>query len=425
MTESIELKELEQRGPRRSANFEKLQTSINDYYNNAFKPEIASTIRYIVNESNHKKMSLGVKQVANVGTESEKDITSSVDIEVGQFQNTLLVLEKQFRDAYSRLKIKNNRFIFIDNIDVIMTDSGNKSALAEYYSCITGLVNAVWSVNTNVFRTMPESSGFLKVVLLVRPDILSNTNLDNLANKIRDNGVLLDWRTTYDSYGTSGLFKIVNRLLAYNNPGLGEDEYWDYYFPWRTQTTHPLRRESDSSFINCLRLSLSRPRDLITIMKSIQDYGSQSQSSIVVTKKEDFLSNDTQNAISNYYVNEAKDWCSYKIANQEFKTLIFFFTFMTGKSRFTYEEYEEKYKEYFSQVDQRKMEIFDDLLNPSDFLQLLYELNMICYFDYDNGVELTRFCYREREISNLNPRVKIPSQYGFHKAVYKALNIRW
>lgn len=85
---------------------------------------------------------------------------------------------------------------------------------------------------------MPDSDGFLKVVLSIRTDMFSKLNLHNQANKIRDNSVFLDWRTTYQSYTTSPLYQLCNNLLTYNNPIEGGQTAWDYYFPWFTDSTN-------------------------------------------------------------------------------------------------------------------------------------------------------------------------------------------
>jgi len=286
---------------------------------------------------------------------------------------------------------------------------------------LQGLAEAIWAVNTTVFRRMPISDGFIKVVLSIRTDMFPKLNLHNQANKIRDNSVVLDWRTTYENYRKSPLFTLCNNLLSYENPGLGPNEYWDYYFPWTTESTNREKRECDDSFINCLRLSLSRPRDFISIMKAIQ---SRNHEGADVSSVEWFRDNVTQNEISNYYVDEARDWCLHKFTDGAFNTFLYFFQFLDGKSRFTYDEYLQFYEQYSNQVSKRNLELFEEVVDADSFLQLLYDLNMICYYDKGkNGEDLYRFCYREREIYNLEPKVKLQSKYGVHYALLKALNL--
>lgn len=420
--ESIQKENISSFGPKRSALFEGLKSRIDAYYENAYIPEIAGTIKYIFDEACSLQAGLSFSTIG-LGSNLQSTLSDKLVTEctIQKFQNNLADMERQFCAAFSRLKINKNKFIFIDSIDIKLDEFSEP----EYQACIQGLANAIWSVNTDVFRAMPDSGGFLKVVLSIRTDMFSKLNLHNQANKIRDNSVLLDWRTTYQSYTTSPLYQLCNNLLTYNNPIEGGQTAWDYYFPWFTDSTNIEKRDNDSSFINCLRLSLSRPRDMISIMKAIQRQNKKANSGTISTIQ-DFKNDDTENEISNYYIDEAKDWCLHKFSDQEFITLIFFFQFLDGKSRFDYKEYKCAFEAYQKQVGNRKMEIFEELLDADAFLQLLYDLNMICYYDKDNrGRDLFRFCYREREVYNLSPKVKTDSIYGVHYALLKALNLGW
>lgn len=420
--ESIQKENISSFGPKRSALFEELKSRIDVYYENAYIPEIAGTIKYIFDEACSMQAGLSFSTIG-LGSNLQSTLSDKLVTEctIQKFQNNLVDMERQFCAAFSRLKINKNKFIFIDSIDIKLDEFSEP----EYQACIQGLANAIWSVNTDVFRAMPDSGGFLKVVLSIRTDMFSKLNLHNQANKIRDNSVLLDWRTTYQSYTTSPLYQLCNNLLTYNNPIEGGQTAWDYYFPWFTDSTNIEKRDNDSSFINCLRLSLSRPRDMISIMKAIQRQNKKANSGTISTIQ-DFKNDDTENEISNYYIDEAKDWCLHKFSDQEFITLIFFFQFLDGKSRFDYKEYKCAFEAYQKQVGNRKMEIFEELLDADAFLQLLYDLNMICYYDKDNrGRDLFRFCYREREVYNLSPKVKTDSIYGVHYALLKALNLGW
>ena len=156
-------------------------------------------------------------------------------------------------------------------------------------------------------------------------------------------------------------------------------------------------------------------------MKAIQKNTPKSSS---VSSIECFESNMTQNEISNYYVDEARDWCLHSISPEGFETIMFFFQFLNGKSKFSYKQFIAYYDEYTKQVSDKKMELFEEILEPDDFLQLLFDLNMICYYDKtSDGKEFFRFCYREREIYQLEPKVKTGVTYGVHHSLLKALNL--
>ena len=419
MASEIDKKDIQELGPNRSGKLCALKESIAEYYENAFIPEISNTFTYILDSTDSIEAQLKAKILNGSSAITSQTIDKiSQEASVRKFQNNLLELQRNFSTAFQRLKLKKNRFVFLDSVDINLSDFTTK----EYEDCLKALATAIWNVNTNIFRNMPNSKGFLKIVFSVGPDIFSKLNLHNQANKVRDNGIVLDWRTTYESFEKSLLYKLCNRLLAYDNPGLPEDQYWNYYFPWYTHSTKPSRRDRDFSFINCLRLSLSRPRDMISIMKAIQRISKKNDH--ILSDLDDFQDNATQNEISNYYIEEARDWCLYKFSGQEFESLLFFFQFLDGKSKFSYEDYESAFNNYINQICTRNMDLFREMDNKDDFLQLLYDLNMICYYDKDkNGNDLYRFCYREREIYNLAPKVKTGVVYGVHYALLKSLNL--
>ncbi len=418
MAKQISREDIASFGPKRSAQFEALSSNIDQYYDHAFTPEISVSFKYIVDtafsgETDISYASLGLQ----AGAKQSKLRHNINEQMVQKFQNNLLDLERSFCSAFSRLKIKKNKFLFIDSVDVKIDDLSDD----EYKACLQGLANAIWEINTSVFRSMPQADGFLKVILSIRTDMFPQLALHNQANKVRDNGVLLDWRTTYENYRESPLFNLCNNLLSYNNEGLEHDAYWDYYFPWFTETTNQQKRSKDDSFINCLRLSLSRPRDFVSIMKAIQ---SRCKGSLQASTLANFESNETQNEISNYYIDEARDWCLHKFSAEGFSTVLFFFQFLNGKSRFSYDEYRVLYQAYFDQVSEKNMEVVEAILNPDDFLQLLFDLNLICYYDTSlDGHSFFHFCYREREVYHLEPRVKTNAKYGVHYALLKALNL--
>ena len=419
MADFIDKSDIASFGPNRSAKFEEIKNSIDNYYDNAFIPEVSGSFRYVFDSASASKAGIDISVLENIGfnLNGEESQRFQEEHNISKFQNNLLELERDYISAFSRLKIKRNRFIFIDSIDILV----DGYTMEEYQTCLRGLANAILDINKGIFRSMPVDGGFLKIILAIRTDIFPILRLHNQANVIRDNSVVLDWRTAYASYRKSPLFLLCNRLLTYENDDVNENNAWDTYFPWHTVSTND-RKSFDDSFINCLKLSLSRPRDLISIMKAIQK--SSAKKAGIVSELDDLISHDTQNEISNYYIDEAKDWCLHKFSDKGFKTFMFFFQFLNGKARFSYPEYEKFFKEYVAQVEARNLEKFEELKDKNDFLQLLFDLNMICYYEkLANGDEYYRFCYREREIYNLSPQVKINSIYGVHYALLKALNL--
>ena len=228
MSKTITKQNIAAFGPKRSAQFEALTYSIDNYYNNAFVPEITTSFKYLFDEACTGETGLSFSALnlqSNLSFSNTQRISNEKTLL--KFQNNLLDMERKFSNAFSRLKINKNKFIFIDSIDIRVDDFSD----SEYKACMQGLACAVWDVNTSVFRSMPEANGFLKIVLSIRTDIFPQLAFHNQANKVRDNSVLLDWRTTYENYRNSPLFQFCNNILAYNNEGLNLNEYWDYYFP--------------------------------------------------------------------------------------------------------------------------------------------------------------------------------------------------
>jgi len=262
--------------------FNALKKAIDEYYQHAFSPEILYAIQFaeearLAAEILAKHMGLEAK----VGSEKKADIAFSET----RFQTNLLYIQKHFEDALRALKLTQNHILFIDGIDIRPL-----SILYEdYLECVKGLANAVWSINSDFFANIKDSKGRLRVVLLIRPDIFNSLELQNQNSKIRDNSAVLSWLTTYTEYRSSDLFLIADRLLSYQQKAvLPVGMAWDYYFPYnaprvRSEQTHK------SAFINFLRFSLYRPRDILTIL-SIQkeNFIEQRRRSTEVFSKMDF-----------------------------------------------------------------------------------------------------------------------------------------
>lgn len=183
--------------------FNSLNKAIDEYYLHAFSPEIIHALQF-VQESKHAAELLS--KYAKLGAEQKEAITFSES----RFQTNLLYIQMSFESALSDLKLDNNFTLFIDGIDI----RPSSIPYDEYLDCIKGLANAVWHLNNDYFPSIKASKGRLKVVLLVRPDIFVSLGLQNQNTKLRSNSILLDWRTSYDSYRKSSLFKVCDKLLS-------------------------------------------------------------------------------------------------------------------------------------------------------------------------------------------------------------------
>lgn len=184
-----------------------LKKTIDEFYQNAFAPEIVKMISFV--ESGEVASSLLAKYAgleSGISSKLGYQATDSNSV----FQTNLLKIRKSFESTLSTVKLDENITIFIDGIDIRPSDI----AYSDYFDCVRGLVEAIWSINSDFLANIRDSKGRIKVVLLVRPDIFLRTGLHNINTKLRDNSVFLNWMTTYKDYRSSLLFKVADRLLA-------------------------------------------------------------------------------------------------------------------------------------------------------------------------------------------------------------------
>src|ERR1051325_1884475 len=238
--------------------FRRLHAAIDEYYASAFTPAIESAFTL----PEHPE-SAATTLAHHMTDETERPRAAAV---FRNAQVSMLYIQRQFEDALGAVKLGHNHILFIDGIDI------RPSGLDydEYLMCVRGLANAIWSVNSDFLPNIKDSKGRMKVVLLLRPDIFNSLGLQNQNNKLRDNSVLLDWRTTYTEYRSSAIFRLTDKLLASQQPeALTPGDAWDYYFPFAVRNLKT-RRTTDPAFIPLLRISFYRPRDIVAMLHILQ-----------------------------------------------------------------------------------------------------------------------------------------------------------
>ena len=388
-----------------------LLQAIDEYYLNAFSPEIITALK-IVDETE-----LAAKLICKY-SEVEGKSGSKYEFTETRFQMNLFYIEKQFSDEINKLKLNKNINLFIDGIDI----RPNDIPYNEYIDCIRGLTAACWSLNTGLFQNVKDTKGHFKVILLLRPDIYDSLNLQNATNKLMDNSVYLDWRTSYEEYLRSALYNVSNKLLSYKQINLDEnDKIWDHYFSWKLRTTH-YKRDYDTAFMEFLRISLSRPRDILIILQMLQR--KMIKDGIGFRKEFDYdtyNSDEFQNSYSEYFMSSLKDQLSFYYSAEDYKHFIKFFDFFDSEE-FTYHEYDEKYNQFLDYIFNNANDIPKFLDSSRSFLQLLYDSNIICAVEIlDEGKSFFHFSYREKSISNISPEVMIKGniRYRFHYGLYK------
>lgn len=402
---------------KRFSKFAALHEAIDEFYNKAFSPEIIEALHFVESAEIAAKL---MAAKSEIGGKAAAEVSG----DDSRFKTNLLYIQRQFEEALKSLKLNESHLLFIDGIDI----RPESIAFSDYLECVKGLANATWSLNSDFFANIKDSSGRLRVILLVRPDIFNSLGLQNRNNKIRDNSVLLDWRTTYHNYRLSEIFRLIDRLLsAQQDKSVGqikEGACWDYYFPFDSVNVDE-NLKFPTSFIGFLRFSFYRPRDIITLMgimhrRYIDRHGSDGNS---VFSDKDFDDPDIRRDYSNYLLGEIKDHLEFYYTDSDYEIFLKFFEFLNGKYKFDYEEFIRAFSSFLHYIQQNKLKTPQFCESHGTFLQFLYDLNILCYFDYTDDKPYIRWCFRQRELANISPKVKLETDYEIHYALRKALNL--
>lgn len=391
--------------------FKPLQDAINSFYKSAFTPEII----YALNVIEETKV---VAEIMHEFFKISGEDKHNESFTESKFQINLLYIQKKFEIALSSLKLEKNHIQFIDGIDIRPRNIDYE----DYLECVKGLANAVWTINNDFFANIKDSKGRIKVMILVRPDIFSQLGLQNLNNKIRDNAVLLDWKTTYPAYRNSSLFKVADNILNSQQIDFKQfGECWDYYFPFTNETRSGYK---DDSFISFLRFSMFRPRDIITMMKILQEnINCEHQRKLPVIDSLDFESANFRSKYSDYLLGEVKDYLAFYHSDSDYELFLKYFEFHNGKAHFTYDEFMYTYNQFADYIEKNDIDIPAFFESSDKFLQFLYDLNIICYIeDTDDSDTHIHWSYRDRSYSNINPKVKEGVRYSIHYGLQKAFN---
>jgi effector-binding domain-containing protein len=202
---------------------------------------------------------------------------------------------------------------------------------------------------------------------------------------------------------------------------------WDYYFPWKTSSTKFLSGY-ETPFVLLLRMSYSRPRDIVVALNILKEEVLEKNNSIPKTfSANDLASHDFQTKYSEYLMGSIKDQLAFYYDSHDYELFLRFFGFLKGCAEFSYSSYLDAYNQFTEYIVSRQKNVPEFVESPDKFIQFLYESNIICYIDYlDKGSgnePIFRFCYRERSISNISPKVGLEKTYRIHYGLWKALNV--
>lgn len=392
--------------------FAALNAAIDEYYYSAFSPEIVQALSFV--QESKLAAELLFKHAKAKGEEREVLTFSE-----SRFQINLFYIQKQFESALSEIRLDQNHILFIDGIDI----RPSSIPYEEYLECIKGLANAIWEINNDFFPTIKGGKGRMRAVLLIRPDIFESIGLQNQNTKIRDNSVFLDWRTEYIAHRSSQLFEVVDHMLGVQQQPLPEKgKAWDYYFPWDSPNVYE-QYDTPASFINFLRWSYYRPRDIVTMLELLKKNVSANPDKKTFTLG-DFDNPHFQREYSNYLLGEVKDHLSFYYGADHYEIFLKFFEFLSGNDTFSYEIYLAAYAKLRGHIDSIATTPPKFMATANDFLQFLFDLNVICYFEQaEDHKPFIHWCFKDRNYANISPKVKTDVDYQIFYGLAKALNV--
>jgi len=391
--------------------FAALNAAIDEYYLSAFSPEIVQALSFVQESSRAAEL---LHKHAALRSEDK----SSIAFSESRFQINLFYIQKQFEDAFTQIRLAQNHVLFIDGIDI----RPSSIPYDEYLECIKGLANAVWEINNDFLPSIKGGKGRMRVVLLIRPDIFESIGLQNQNTKIRDNAVFLDWRTEYNTHRNSQLFEVVDHMLGVQqDPPTARGAAWDNYFPWDSPNVYE-KYSTPTSFINFLRWSYYRPRDIVTMLELLKsNTNGEAKASFSL---DDFENPHFKREYSNYLLGEVKDHLSFYYGPDHYEIFLKFFEYLAGKDSFSYELYIaafEKLQEHIRSIAAERPKF---MATPNDFLQFLFDLNVICYIEHtEDNKPFIHWCFRDRSYANISPKVKTGVQYQVFYGLAKALNV--
>lgn len=309
-----------------------------------------------------------------------------------------------------KLRLKNHHYLFIDGIDTRPEDI----AYDEYKQCIYPLVRAVYDLNNDILsRIKDRKKGRLQIILLTRLDIFLNAGLSNAGSKISDNSAFLNWSMTNEKdYEKTSLYALVNNMLI---AGTSNDEAtsWNQYFNFDIGRGN---RNFDS-FAYFLRLSTSKPRDFVKLLKITKE---QCESSNLDNPNASIIESDLfQRSYSTYYADTLRTALKFYYDNTQLK-LLFDFIKSFKTCSFTYDQYNNIFESFSDKIALK--ETFGD---SYDLLELMFNFNLIAILE-DNIY--FRWKHRECTIANYDYSLEknafeADTKFIFHWAAEKEFGL--
>lgn len=418
-----------------------LKKYINSFYKSGQLPTITKLLNIT---EKHKNVAEAIAKLKVSFTEASATLGEHMDIETS-FENYTLsdsssYITRELISIISEIRMSKEYVIFIDGID-IRPDSIQYD---EYIACIRGLADAAWYLNVEILQKNKLTRG-IRFVLLLRPDIFDEINMVNSGLKLMNNSVLLNWTTSYIDYRQSSLFKLADQLLYGQqvtkkserlDVGKAWDNYFGYKIPRYNYHTSTFEDNKDGSFIDFLRYSFHRPRDIIALLAFVQ----QNSLNILVDPatatqfpKINFKDRNLSQLYWRYLKEEVKESLVFYHSRSYFGFFITFFSYLKdyvdlNSLEFSYDSYVNaftKFANYFNtKKDSQKIHIYE---SHDTFLQILYELNIISYIEESNKssqYRIFRWYFRRDIVIEPHSYVRTHCNYKLHNGMAAAFGIK-
>ena len=237
--------------------------------------------------SDDKEISITVKKLI------ESDTTLSVEtLSHGrkyQHEETLRGAEQIYsaiKRAIKDLYFERNRVILIlDGLDDLLNNSSFDAKI------ITGLIRAIDFINRDFYKSTLK----LKIIVLIREDMLNLCRDPNISKIIRDSGIKLSWKISpHDEITETDLIRLASKRMD-EIVGVPNSfcQVWDEIFPSEI--------DGKSSINYVLNNIIFRPRDILQFFIEVQG----------IFRGRKLSEDDVENALhsfsSNYFISAMND----------------------------------------------------------------------------------------------------------------------
>ncbi|MFS8999192.1 P-loop ATPase, Sll1717 family [Streptococcus infantis] len=399
---------------------DRISSFIEKFHRNAYDPNFQAILDVVQSYTEKISSELSAKLTihktgvgSKINGESGEQNTST-----SHLQKTSMALTELFNESkqlFEKVNFSKTIDFFIDGIDILPENVDYEV----YKACIEGLANAVANLNSDKkLRSMG-----VRICLLIRPDLLFDMKLYNGGQILKNNTVYLKWETADKNYRQGLLFRLADNYLSkqQDKPSKMLGETWDHYFsyPYKPITSP----DKLNSFVQFLYFSNYKPRDILTLLNLVIEKNKNSKNKDIFSKKD---LKRVQEEYHDYLKTELADYMSVYISRDELKVFDNFLRSLNKlgiHKKFTYPEFVDAYNNSNISLQHSS----NKLSSPDYLLQLMFDANLICYFDTitPEKDDIKHWSLKEKGYSNMMPNIELNVAYQFHNEYANAYNIKY